>query len=112
MGSYYQITQDTYNNIMDNVMLYEKEIVEHNKQQLKSLGRKAEEDFEELIDGCYVTEKIKFVDKPKGIKQDENCGVFKNVYVEQWSTGISGDSYCGFIYAHINGLWIEVPYMC
>ena len=79
---------------------------------LKTLGKKAQRDFEELLDCCNVAEKIEFVDAPKGHDNKEHCGVFKNVHVEQWTTNMEGDSYAGFIYANVSGKWIKVPFSC
>lgn len=94
------------------ISAYELEIKEHNEQFLKSLGKKAQKDFEALMDCCQISEKIKVVDAPKGSKQNENCGIYKDIYVDQWSTNMEGDSYEGFIYAKVKGQWIEVPYYC
>ncbi len=91
---------------------YLKGIAEHNEQFLKKLGKRAQKDFVELIESCNVTEKIKFVDTPKGRDNNENFGIFKNVHVDEWSTGTEGDSYEGYIYANVKGQWIEVPYEC
>ena len=92
--------------------MIEKEIADHNEQFLKSLGKQAQRDFENLLDGCIVTGMMKFVNAPKGDDNEEHCGVFKNVHVEQWSTNPEGDSYAGFIYANLKGQWMEVPYSC
>ena len=106
------MTQEQIDKVYADLAAYEKEIADHNEQVLKSLGKKAQNDFEELLDCCNVTEKIKLVDAPKGSDNKENCGVFKNVHVDQWSTNMEGDSYAGFIYANVNGQWIEVPFSC
>lgn len=106
------ITDEQYKEAFDKMFEYEKEIADHNEQVLKSLGKKAQNDFEELLDCCNVTEKIKLVDAPKGSDNNEHCGVFKNVHVDQWCTNMEGDSYSGFIYANVKGQWIEVPFSC
>jgi predicted nuclease with TOPRIM domain len=94
------------------ISAYEKEIAEHNEQFLKSLGKKAQKDFEELMEWSEINEKMKIVDAPKGIKQEQNCGIYKNIYVDQWCTNMEGDSFQGFIYANVKGQWIEVPFYC
>lgn len=86
----------------------------HNDTLIKSFGATAEKDFEELLDGCAIPEcgKIEVVEKPKGNRQHENCGIFKNVYVDQWSVGDSGDSFEGNIYARVEKKWYKIPYYC
>lgn len=106
------MTQEQINKVYADLSAYEKETQDHNEQILKSLGRKAERDFQELMDCCNVTEKIKFVNAPKGSDNKENCGIFKNVHVDQWATNMEGDSYSGFIYANVSGKWVEVPFSC
>ncbi len=106
------MTQEQIDKVYADIIAYEKEIADHNENILKGLGRKAQKDFEELIDCCNVTDKIKLVDAPKGSDIQENCGVFKNVHVDQWCRNMEGDSYAGFIYANVKGQWIEVPFSC
>jgi len=106
------MTQEQIDKVYADLAAYEKEIADHNEQVLKTLGKKAQNDFEELMDCCNVTEKIKLVDAPKGSDNKEHCGVFKNVHVDQWTTNMEGDSYAGFIYANVKGQWIEVPFSC
>ena len=91
---------------------YEAEVVEHNSKLIESFGKTAKSDFIDLLDFVDVTEKIEFVNKPKGSRQNESHGIFKNVYVEQWSTSMDGDSYSGFIYTFVNNKWIKIPYSC
>ncbi len=106
------MTQEQIDKVYSDLAAYEKEIADHNEQFLKSLGKKAQEDFAELMDFCDVTEKISFVDAPKGTDNKEICGVFKNVHVDQWTTNMEGDSYACFIYANVKGQWIEIPFSC
>lgn len=106
------MTQEQTDKVYADLASYEKEVSEHNEQVLKALGKKAQADFEELMDCCKVTEKIKLVDAPKGINNKERCGVFKNVHVDQWGTNMEGDSYAGFIYTNVKGQWIQVPFSC
>lgn len=106
------MTKEEIDKMYAELAAYENEITEHNEQFLKSLGKKAQKDFEELMDCCQIYEKITVVDAPKGSKQDENCGIYKDIHVDQWCTNMEGDSYAGFIYAKVKGQWIEVPYYC
>jgi hypothetical protein len=104
--------QEEIDKVFADVAAYYKEIADHNEQVLKSLGKKAQKDFEELLEYCNVTEKINLVDEPKGRDNKEHCGVFKNVHVDQWCVNMEGDSFEGFIYANVKGQWIEVPFSC
>jgi hypothetical protein len=106
------MTQEDIDRAYADLIAYQEEVLLHNEQTLKTLGKKAGSDFEELMDQCYVNGKIKLVDGPKGSDNEENCGVFKNVHVQQWTTNMEGDSYAGFIYANVKGQWIEVPFTC
>lgn len=97
---------------VDQMLAYEKEIVDHNEKMIKCFGQDAEHYFEDLLWGCRIVEKIKFVDAPKGDDQDEEYGPFKEVHVDQWSIGDSGDSFEGYVYAKIDDRWIQIPYSC
>ena len=88
------------------------EIVDYNNKLIESFGKNAKEDFKALLDFADVTEKIEFVKKPKGDRQNEAYGIFKNVYVEQWGTSMEGDSYSGNIYTFVKNKWIKIPYSC
>lgn len=105
------MTQEQIDSVYESLAEYEKEVTVHNNEFLKALGENAEKDYENLIDGCIVNEKIKFVDThEQGINQHENCGIFKNVHVDQWCTNMEGDSFSGFIYANVKGRAIAVPF--
>lgn len=106
------ITDAQYREAFDNLYEYEKKIFDHNEAVLKTLGKTAAKDFADLIENCSVVGKIEFVDEPKGDAQDENNGIFKDVHVDQWTVGDSGDSYAGFIYAKVNDKWISINYEC
>ena len=104
--------QEDVDKIYKELAEYEKEIESHNSKFLDDLGEDAVNDFEELMDCCNVTEKIKLVDAPKGTRNNENIGVFLDVYVNQWCTNMEGDSFSGFLYANVKGKWVEIPYSC
>ncbi len=107
------ITDKQYEEAFKNLHDYHKEISDHNTSFLKQFGETAAKDFTVLIDDCTVTGKIEFVDKPRGEDQyDDDCGIFKDVHVDQWSVGDSGDNYGGFIYAKVGDKWIAVQYEC
>jgi hypothetical protein len=89
-----------------------KEMQEHNQKILED-NKIPLQDFEDLIEGCDVTDKIEIVNIPHGDNQYECYGVFKEIFVDQWSTGMEGDSYAGYIYGKLDkDKWIKVPYSC
>ena len=63
----------------------EYQINEHNNNIINSFGKTAMNYFRDISEYCDVTEKIIFVDKPNGDKQNKNYRMFKNIHVEQWS---------------------------
>lgn len=97
-----------YNSLIE----YENEIIEYNDNLINSFSKTAEKHFKALINDCDVTGKIEFTDKPKGTKLNEKYGIFKDIYVDQWTVGMEGDSFEGFIYANVKDQWIKIPYSC
>ena len=90
----------------------EKEEHEANMKLLEENGIPAE-DFKNLLDYCNLTGKIEVVQKPKGDNQNEKFGIFKQVFVDQWSVGMEGDSFAGFIYGKFDkSKWLKIPYEC
>lgn len=68
-----------------------------------------------LMEDCEYShhEKIEIVDVPAGEDQTsyENNPYFDEIWVDQWSVGMSGDSYEGHIYAKLeNDVWLKVPF--
>ena len=109
----YGFTQKDYDEAMQSVYEYESEIFEHNNAFLEKHGATAESDFELLVQDCSITGKIEFTTKPQGQKQNEDYyGIFKDVHIDQWSVGDSGDSFAGVIYARVGDQWILIPYSC
>lgn len=85
---------------------------EYNDKILSELGISGE-DFKDLLDGAWHHGKIEIVEKPKGMNQEEECGIFKEVYVEQWSNGYEGDSWAGYIYGKLEeNKWVKISYEC
>lgn len=107
-----KMEDDVIKKVYEDLAKYHTEISEHNTKLITSFGKTATKHFKDLLDFCDVTDKIELVENPKGDKQHESYGMFKNVYVEQWSTGMEGDSYAGYIYANVKGQWIKIPYSC
>ena len=102
LDAYYEEISES---VRDTIMIIAKEInVSFN--YLKA-------DFYDLMEDCGITSKIEFVLKPKGEKQDEETQYFKDIHIQQWSIGDSGDSFEGYIYAKFSkDKWIKVPYEC
>lgn len=87
---------------------YYSEITDHNDSVLKELGI-PEEDFVNLLDDSNVTDKISLVENPQGSSNHAQFGVFKAVWVDQWSVGMEGDSFEGFIYAKLEEKMAKNP---
>ena len=67
--------------------------------------------FIELLDDCIINGEIEIVANPSGGNQHSDCGIFTEVFVEQWSVGDSGDSYSGYIFGkYSTDKWIKIPY--
>lgn len=103
-----EIIKDAY----DQMWAYENEIDQHNHDLLKSICKTVFIWFKQLMDDSKVTGKIEFVNKPDGEKQRDKYGIFKEVWVRQW-TGYECDDYYGFIYARLaDDRWLKIPYAC
>lgn len=93
----------------------EQEVQDQNKALLKTIGRKASYNLNNILYGCDLSrhEPLSIVDSPKGSNQDEKAGCFKEIWVQQWSVGMEGDSYSGYIYARFAAdKWLKIPYSC
>jgi len=72
-----------------------------------------DKDFKSLLGFAILTDKIEIVKKPEGEDQFESCGIFTKVYVDQYSIGVSGDSFSGYIYGKFAyKKWLKIPYEC
>lgn len=77
------------------------------------VGKKALKDFKKLVEELEVDGNLKIRIGPCGHNNEESCGVFKEVWVEQWSVGIVGDSFKGSMYAKFaDSEWLEIPFSC
>lgn len=102
-----------YKESMDAWTKHRNEIDEHNKKVFKQVGKTALKDLEEILEGCNITDKIQIVRMPSGEDQNEGCGIFTETYVDQWTMGISGDDFAGFIYVKFDeNKWLQIPYEC
>jgi hypothetical protein len=107
--------QAEWDEVFRHLSEYENEIFEYNMALLKKLCSSAIKNFKELMDCCSITNKIEIVDAPKGkFQKREKYGVFKKVYVDQWSVGMEGDSFEGFVYTNYgkSNKWLKIPYEC
>lgn len=96
--------------IFNELEVFIKDFTSYNNQFIKSLGRKAQEDFEELAEDFLVIGKLEFVDAPSGHDLEEDYGVFKKVHADIFSIDDNTDSYTGFLYAKFNEKWIKIPF--
>lgn len=76
---------------------------------IASLGRHAVRCFPGLIADVIVTGEITFVSEPRGSRNNERFGPFRQVYVRQ--VFHYEDSCSGSIYARIGKRWIEIPFI-
>ena len=111
------LTDKQFTEAMDSLHQWEQERIEHNAKVMEKIisevGNKALEGYKQLLDGVDISDKIEIVDKPVGDKQNEDCGVFTEVWVNQWSVGTEGDSFEGFIYGRFaKEKWLKIPYTC
>lgn len=106
--------QECWNAAYEALTEWENEVSDHNNKILSEYNVNVE-DFKDLLDFCVVDDKIEVVEKPEGEEQDEEVyGNLTVTHVDQWSTGMEGDSYSGFIYAKIQGFekWLKISYSC
>lgn len=111
------ITDEQYAKAMDALQAFEQEQLEHNakimEQIIDEVGNKAIDSYKQILDNAYVRDKIEIVSKPDGYNQNEKCGVFTEVWVDQWGVGMEGDSFDGFIFGKFaKQKWLKIPYSC
>ena len=112
------MTEDqAWQKAMEDLQAYDEECNKHNKEIMEQVtakvGNEALADFKKLLDFAAVTTKLEIVSKPDGDNQHESCGVFTEVWVDQWSVGMEGDSFEGFIYGKFANMeWLKIPYSC
>lgn len=115
------ICQEEFNNIMND---YENEMTKIrdeenriNNRILKAiLNVKGKEFYDSLMSVIKEDEcgdKFEIVRKPIGEYQKENFGVIKGIWVNQHSSGDSGDSFYGCVEVKIKkDRWIRMPFSC
>lgn len=94
---------------------YMMEIKRHNDRILKAIKAVKGEHFTDDLIGfareCEADGKFRIVKKPSGDKQKENFGLIINAWVDQYSVGDSGDSFCGTVSVKLKkGKWLEMPF--
>lgn len=107
-----KIDEQQMNDAYAEIAKAEKEDNEYNDKLLKEIGA-SWKDFKSLLDGSYHYGKIEIVNNPNGTDQDEKVGIFKQIFVDQWTTGTEGDSFAGYIYARFDkNKWLKIRYEC
>lgn len=108
-----RLDQEQISNMYAEIAQAEKEEHEANMKLLEE-NKILYEDFKNLLDDCSITGKIEIVDKPTGYFQEEiEDAFFKQIFVDQWTTGMEGDSFAGYIYGNFGkDKWLKVPYEC
>lgn len=108
-----QQENDAYNSLIE----WEKEIQDHNENILRSIKHDPR-NFKFLLDeGCTtITDKMEWVEEPDFEPEysPDVYGVFTLTHVDQWSVGLEGDSFEGFMYVKVEGheKWLKIPYSC
>lgn len=98
--------------MVDEIVKEESEERAHNSKLLEENGI-PDKALESLLDGCCLNGKLEIVSEPTGTNNNEQCEYFQETFVDQWSVGISGDSFAGFIYGKFaENKWLKVPYYC
>jgi hypothetical protein len=112
-NNFKMITEQQYSEAMQSLIDYENEIFEHNQNILKGIDC---EDLQSILEEVTITGKMEWSDKPKFKAENppDKCGIFTLEFVDQWSVGMEGDSFEGFMYIKINGYdkYLKVPYSC
>ena len=111
------IEYQAWQKAIQDIQAYQEECDKHNKkimaQVIAKVGNKAFSDFKKLLDFATVNDKLDIVSEPEGDNQNESCGVFTEVWIDQWSVGMEGDSFEGFIYGKFDNMkWLVIPYSC
>lgn len=105
-----------FGDAMTNIRLYEHECDNSlYKSTLEALVPEFNDNIENLMDGCRLTGMVEVVKEQDVIDknyEDEDFGIYKDIRVDQWSVGDSGDSFAGFIYTKVNNIWLKIPYDC
>ena len=80
----------------------------------KYIGAGFVRDLSRYIEELNCCEPFYFKDEPIGKFQEENeSGCITGVWIEQWSTGMEGDSYSGNISIKLKDYkWLIIPYSC
>jgi len=72
-----------------------------------------EQEVDLILNDAKVNGKMEIVSSPKGEANGDKYEFFKEVHVDQYSVGDSGDSYSGAIYAKFGeNKWLLIPFEC
>lgn len=109
--------QNAWADAIASLIEWENEIFDHNEEILKTIKHDPD-DFKTLMDdGCVrITDKMQWVEKPtfKPEQKPDVFGAFTLTHIDQWTTGMEGDSYAGYMYVKVDGFdkWLKIPYDC
>lgn len=85
----------------------------------EALTDELKNDIDGVMDSCSINGEVEIVkeeDVPTDNIQNEDWGIFKDIRIDQWGVGDSGDSFEGLIYARIDHkekkTWLKIPYNC
>lgn len=115
------LDQEFFNEIMSELSEFEekqqKEIKIHNNRIFTAIrrvkGKRFLTDLQRIITECECSGKFSFVKTPKGNSQDEYTWSIKKIWVAQYESGDSGDSFYGDIYVKLkDNKYLKMPFVC
>jgi hypothetical protein len=81
------------------------------KELTVSFGKEIRTDIDKITNDCCINGIATLVSEPQGENQYEEYEVIKEVWVDQYSVGMDGDSFEGYIYCKITDkIWLMIPY--
>lgn len=93
---------------LENIRLLKQIVSEKGQKYANSLMG-----FVKYLSDYTVYEPWAIVDKPDGHLQKENFGLIKEIWIRQWSTGLEGDTYAGYVFFELSkDRFLKVHYSC
>lgn len=110
------LTEKVYSELAEQ----EKEIARSNNRLFKAIetvkGKAFLRNLKMVLFDCYLSnyDKCTIVNSTTGKWQEERYGrEIRGYWVDQWSVGMEGDSFAGFIYVKLKeNKFIKCPYSC
>ena len=94
---------------------YNRQVESHNNAILDGLPDEVQASIElnVILEDVELNGEMGIYPEPKGEKQNESYTFFTEIYVDQWTVGMNGDSWEGHIYAkYAEEEYLMIPYKC